>query len=123
MFRRIKDFDGVPALQQIRKCYEELDELAYEVAKGNIEGIKLEGADLIQTVVTMWVNMGYKLNDIEEIFKDLYIKESKRGRTVVCIDGETWHEKTIADLLDVINKREKEIRILKGALKLICKIS
>ena len=123
MFRRIKDFDGTPAFQQIRKCYEELDELSTEVVKGNVQGIRTEGADLIQTVITMWVNMGYKMEDIEEIFKELYIKESRRGRTIVCIDGETWYDKTIADLLDVINKREKEIRILKGALRIICKIS
>ena len=116
MFRRIKDFDGTPAFNQIRKSYEELDELAVEVTMGNIPGIRSEGADLIQTVITLWLNMGYNLNDIEEIFRDLYVKESKRGRIVECIDGEDNKDLIIADLLDTIAKKDRIIRNLKDII-------
>lgn len=114
MFRRIKDFDGTPALQQIRKMYEEIDELAIEIALGNEEGIRLESADLIQTVVTLLVNKGYKMNDFEELFRDLYVKESRRGRIVECIEGETRKDIIIADLLDVIAKKDRELDGLKA---------
>lgn len=112
MFKKIVDFEKVDRLKQLEKCREELDEFTIEVINNNKEGIKSEGADLIQTVVTMWINEGYNINDIEKIFIQHYSKEAMRGRKVVCLEGESFEQKIIDDLLGVIQSKEKEIEKL-----------
>lgn len=113
MLKYIQDFEGVTKRLQAKKVCEEALEFTEEIDKGSIEEADQEGADVIQTVLTFWMNRGYGIEEIEDIFKKHYEKETLRGRKVIDIRGTNAQNGVIKGLLKRIIQLEKEIRLLR----------
>ena len=80
----IEDFDGTSSKEQEKKIIEEAVELLEAVHFSEIENIESEGADVIQTIFTLWHNLGIlkTREDFKRIMEKHYLKEVSRGRKV-----------------------------------------
>lgn len=110
----ITDFLGVTANESYYKMKEELREIAVEVKNKNMVAEVQEECDLIQSIYTRWMNLGFTKDDIKGVWETHYKKETLRGRHVEEIPGQNTEEKIIENLLKVIAKLERENKELKG---------
>lgn len=109
MIKYIEDYKNCMGNEQYKKMQEELNECIEEYRVQADHNERQELWDLLQTIFTRFNQMGLTIEDIEEDGRLHYEKETLRGRKVVEIEGKSYKDKVIDDLLLRIVELEKYI--------------
>lgn len=123
MLRVIKENRNKNCMDNVNSCSDEIDRLMVAIVRQDLQDIKERTVNIVQNVVDIWDKANLSYQDVEDSFRDFYVKKMEKGYTLSYLKGESYNEKMISDLQEELIRKDMKIENLKTTLEVVLKIA